>query len=121
MANTIRLPKLPSLPSTPTSVTLTPCLCGCGEKVARSFAPGHDARLASFVKRVLRGSMTIAGIVSWHVEQGIEEDRSASIGAAVLREVKRRKLAHVKWDAEPEFSAAMLGTEPEQATGTDGQ
>lgn len=30
---------------------LRPCLCGCGTKVARFFAPGHDARLRGMLLR----------------------------------------------------------------------
>ncbi len=26
-------------------MTKTKCACGCGQKVARTFAPGHDAKL----------------------------------------------------------------------------
>jgi hypothetical protein len=30
---------------------LRPCLCGCGTKVSRFFAPGHDARLRGMLLR----------------------------------------------------------------------
>ncbi len=35
--------------------TLSPCLCGCGELVARRFKPGHDMRMISLAKAHLRG------------------------------------------------------------------
>lgn len=35
--------------------TLSPCLCGCGELVARRFKPGHDMRMVSLAKAYLRG------------------------------------------------------------------
>ena len=35
--------------------TLSPCLCGCGELVARRFKAGHDMRMVSLAKVHLRG------------------------------------------------------------------
>jgi hypothetical protein len=31
------------------------CVCGCGRKVMKNFAPGHDARVYSILKKVGRG------------------------------------------------------------------
>ena len=50
----------PDTPPQPTSRiskddTLSPCLCGCGELVARRFKPGHDMRMVSLAKAHLRG------------------------------------------------------------------
>lgn len=34
------------------------CLCGCGEMCARNFKMGHDARLAGFMSRMIKGKAT---------------------------------------------------------------
>jgi hypothetical protein len=36
----------------------TACLCGCGEMCARYFKMGHDARLAGFMSRMIKGKAT---------------------------------------------------------------
>jgi hypothetical protein len=44
--------KKASVSKTATKVKETrPCLCGCGTKVTRFFAPGHDARLRGMLLR----------------------------------------------------------------------
>ena len=35
--------------------TKTPCSCGCGEPVPRTFRAGHDVRLVSLAKAHVRG------------------------------------------------------------------
>ena len=35
--------------------TKTPCLCGCGESVPRTFKAGHDQRLVTYAKQYVRG------------------------------------------------------------------
>ena len=84
------LPKLPALRGSATSAP-SPCRCGCGTLVPRSYAPGHDATLAAWVKRVLVGQVTVAWVTEQH----------AGLGAAVARELRARSLPHVKWDAFP--------------------
>ena len=36
----------------------TPCDCGCGTETGGMFAPGHDARVYSAARKVLKGDMT---------------------------------------------------------------
>lgn len=46
---------LPKLPSLPKIVTRVACECGCGTPCGNRFAPGHDAKLLGYVKRVAAG------------------------------------------------------------------
>lgn len=48
------LPNLPRLKRAP-KPKINDCACGCGEKTARRFAPGHDSRLHARVLRIQRG------------------------------------------------------------------
>jgi hypothetical protein len=61
--------------------TKTPCLCGCGELVARTFAPGHDVRMF----RVARE----------HLAEGTEltEEQREYLESSGKMERVRRKLA----------------------------
>lgn len=45
-----RTPKQPKAPK-----ELKPCECGCGKRVARHFAQGHDARLKSRLRKAAEG------------------------------------------------------------------
>jgi len=62
MASSIarRLPSLPSLPKIKAAVN--PCQCGCGAVCTNRFKPGHDAKLAGYVRRVQVGVVTLEGI-----------------------------------------------------------
>lgn len=46
---------LPKLPSLPKSRQLNRCECGCNGLTGNRFVPGHDAKLAAWVKRVKAG------------------------------------------------------------------
>lgn len=46
---------LPKLPSMPKSRAANHCECGCRGITGNRFVPGHDAKLASWVKRVKVG------------------------------------------------------------------
>ena len=131
MSNNTRrqLVPLPSMPSSSrrSSVADTPCGCGCGELVARVFAPGHDARLAGWVKRVLRGVVTL----EW-----IKVHASKGEALATERAIKAGTLRHIDWAAERAAQAARLKAErkgakapepepkeepqPDEGTGTEG-
>ncbi len=76
------LPKLPKLKRTPKAAT-TPCGCGCGTLVARTFAPGHDSRLHAWVIRVERGLVAVAP----------EPHTSAVVEAVEARRVEALKVA----------------------------
>lgn len=116
MANLKPLPSMPS--GRRSSVAASPCECGCGELVAGRFAAGHDARLAGFVKRVLRGYLDIATI---------RKSFSAGEATAVEKAIRERKLAHIKWAdelaamkaREAKERKAAKAEQPEQPTGTD--
>ena len=56
------LPKLPRMARAPKPKT-NDCACGCGEKTARRFAPGHDSKLHGRVLRIAAG-MDLSGILS---------------------------------------------------------
>ena len=56
------LPKLPRMKRTPKAKT-NDCACGCGEKTARRFAPGHDSKLHARVLRIAAG-MDLSAILS---------------------------------------------------------
>ena len=36
-----------------------PCACGCGQKVARTFAMGHDAKAKSMLLKAERGELRL--------------------------------------------------------------
>lgn len=59
------LPRLAPLPRLRTKV---PCECGCGTPCGNRFAPGHDARLLGFRKRVERGTWTLDFIATEYSE-----------------------------------------------------
>lgn len=54
---TVKAPKAKAEKKEKAVVTLKPCGCGCGEKVTRTFRPGHDARYYGWLKRVANGKM----------------------------------------------------------------
>ena len=54
------LPKLPSLPKIRTRVA---CQCGCGRTCGNRFAPGHDAKLLGYVKRISLGVWVKEGTI----------------------------------------------------------
>lgn len=95
------LVKLPALRGSATKPA-SPCLCGCGSLAARRYLPGHDARLAGFVRRVLVRQLDLAWIRTW-AGDGVAE--------AVERELKARNLPHVKWEKFPVT---------DEGTGTEG-
>jgi len=39
-----------------------PCICGCGTMVNKNFAPGHDARVHGWAKKIERGEMKFSDI-----------------------------------------------------------
>lgn len=108
MSTNIRLPKLPSMPSASREKTQSACECGCLQQTPARFVPGHDARLAGWVKRVLRGVVTIPEIAAAHED----EAQGRSVAAATEKAARARKLAHIKWAEEAVLTDAMCGIEP---------
>lgn len=72
VTNNNSLPKLPSLPKIRTRVA---CACGCGTLCGNRFAPGHDAKLVGYVKRINAGVWAPGGdlvdqfraMAEWHL------------------------------------------------------
>ena len=56
--------------------TKTPCLCGCGEPVSRTFKAGHDQRLVTFAKEYLRGERELTPEQMEYVEQSGKLERA---------------------------------------------
>lgn len=49
--------------------TETPCLCGCGKTVPRTFAPGHDAKMHRIAREYVRGARELTDEQRQYVEQ----------------------------------------------------
>ena len=77
--------------------TKTPCLCGCGTPVVRSFAPGHDARMF----RVARE----------HLTEGREltEEQREYLESSGKMERVRRKLAEEEQKCQEQKAATRGG------------
>jgi hypothetical protein len=76
-----KLPSLPALARSPRP--LVRCACGCFGLTQRRFVPGHDAKLAAWVKRVERGVLG-ADPFGWIAENASTDAAEArSIAAAV--------------------------------------
>lgn len=60
MANNNGLVALPALPkmSRGARPKTNDCACGCGQKTAANFVPGHDSRLRGWALRLERGLVT---------------------------------------------------------------
>lgn len=43
----------------PKPTTMNECVCGCGGKTVRTFCPGHDARVHSWMKKITKGDLKI--------------------------------------------------------------
>ena len=43
-------------------VVQSPCKCGCGTMVNKNYAPGHDARVHGWAKKIQRGDMKFSEI-----------------------------------------------------------
>lgn len=67
--------------------TKTPCLCGCGEMVPRTFAPGHDMRLVTYAKEYVRGERELTPEQTEYVESSGKLDRARK---RVAEEDRRR-------------------------------
>jgi hypothetical protein len=76
--------------------TKTPCLCGCGKPVARSFAPGHDQRLVTFAKEYVRGERDLTPEQLEYVEQSGKLERAK---AQVAKENAKRQECAAKAEA----------------------
>lgn len=80
--------KLRNLPAMPGGArkarALVACECGCGGTTQRRFVPGHDARLAGWVKRCERGLLVQGGDFLDQVEW-IAANASEGEAAAVRR------------------------------------
>ena len=72
--------------------TKTPCLCGCGELVARNFKAGHDQRLVTFAKEYGRGERELTSEQMEYVEQSGKLKRAK----ARVAEEDRKKAAKNK-------------------------
>ena len=110
----------PDTPPQPTSriskddrtPTKTPCLCGCGELVPRTFSQGHDMRMHRLAKAYVRGvtepsEEQMAYLVeSSKLErakvQAAKEDerKQARIAKAAEREEAQRQRREAKQDAK---------------------
>jgi hypothetical protein len=67
--------------------TKTPCLCGCGELVARTFKAGHDQRLVTFAKEYVRGERDLTPEQMDYVERNGKLERAK---ARVAEEERKR-------------------------------
>lgn len=72
--------------------TKTPCLCGCGEPVARTFKAGHDMRLVSLAKAHVRGEVEPTAEQMAYLESSGKLDRAR----ARVAEEDRKKAARDK-------------------------
>lgn len=76
------LPSLPKMPRAPKAKT-NDCACGCGQKTAARFVPGHDSRLRAWAIRIERNLIdnkgrltadgTPSGISPGELKAAIEE------------------------------------------------
>lgn len=104
------LKRLPALPGGARKAkALRSCECGCEGLTGNRFVPGHDARLAGWVKRVERGVLVQGGDLTAQIGW-IEENASKGEAEAVKRVLTATYGAAI-W--EPEVA--------DEATGTDGK
>jgi len=67
--------------------TKTPCLCGCGELVPKTFKAGHDMRTISLAKAYVRGERELTPEQLEYVETSGKLDRAR---AQVEKEDRRK-------------------------------
>lgn len=83
-AKLVRLPALPG--AARGNRPLVKCECGCEGLTQRRFVPGHDARLAGWVKRVERGIVTLDWIAA-NASLGEAQATARAMGATFEPEV----------------------------------
>jgi hypothetical protein len=76
------LATLPALTSAYKPGAQRKCACGCPGLTARTFVPGHDARLKGLIIRVVRGIMSLEDVNVWAETQG------EGIGASTVNAVE---------------------------------
>lgn len=78
--------------------TLRSCTCGCGAPTARTFAPGHDARLKSEIRAVVEGRAEIRVLAKSAIAYGstwtaLPEDLRSAFAAIATGLSRQRHLA----------------------------
>lgn len=83
-------PNLPKLPSLPKIRSVVACECGCGRTCGNRFAPGHDAKLLGYVRRISLGLWVkdgtifeqIVAMAAWHAGSAIATAKAMGIDYA---------------------------------------
>ncbi len=73
--------------------TKTPCLCGCGELVARNFKAGHDMRMVTLAKAHVRGE---ADLTDEQMAYLVESGKLERARLQVEKEDRKRQEAAAK-------------------------